>query len=430
MADPYPIRPIGPDDFDALHAVDQHAFYGRPLPDKQRAQIMRQFEFDRSLAAFDGDVPVGTSGIYSLRLSLPGAMAPVAGVTYIAVLPTYRRRGILSSLIRRQFADIRDRGEAIAALWASESGIYGRYGYGTASWHAGFSFRRGEGVLGQHAPQAGPGLRLRLTEPESVRAELAKVYETMLSTRPGMFARDELWWNRVLATADNGRADADVLRCLLAEDDSGPRGYAIYSGTSRWDEPTFLPDAVLSIRETIATDPAATAALWSDLLSRDLTTEFTAGMRPVDDPLLQMLADPRRARPRIADNLWVRLVDVPRALGQRSYACPVDVVIEVSDPLLEANRGTWRLRTEPTASIGPGADSAGSGAGLAAACEPAAGPADLAMDVSALGAAYLGGTRLGSLAGAGLVTERRRGALAALSAAMSWDPAPWCPQIF
>ena len=430
MADPYPIRPIDPDDFDALHAVDQHAFHGRPLPDKQRSQIMRQFEFDRSLVAFDGDVPVGTSGIYSLQLSLPGAMAPVAGVTYIAVLPTYRRRGILSSLIRRQFADIRDRGEAVAALWASESGIYGRFGYGTASWHAGFSFRRGEGVLGRHAPAAGPGLRLRLTEPESVRAELAKVYDAMLATRPGMFARDELWWNRVLATADNGRADADLLRCLLAEDDSGPRGYAIYSGTSRWDESTFLPEAVLSIRETIATDPAATAALWANLLSRDLTTEFTAGLRPVDDPLLHMLADPRRARPRIADNLWVRLVDVPRALGQRSYSCPVDMVIEVSDPLLEANRGTWRLRTEPTASIGPGADSAGSGAGLAAACEPTAGTADLAMDVSALGAAYLGGTRLGSLAGAGLVTERRRGALAALSAAMSWDPAPWCPQIF
>ena len=94
MANPYPIRPIGPDDFDALHTVDQHAFHGRPLPDKQRAQIMRQFEFDRSLVAFDGDVPVGTSGIYSLQLSLPGAIAPVAGVTYIAVLPTYRRRGI------------------------------------------------------------------------------------------------------------------------------------------------------------------------------------------------------------------------------------------------------------------------------------------------------------------------------------------------
>jgi predicted acetyltransferase len=430
MADPYPIRPIGPDDFDGLYMVDQQAFHGRSLPEKQRTEILRQFEFDRSLVAFDGDVPVGTSGIYSLRLSLPGAMAPVAGVTYISVLPTYRRRGILSSLIRRQFAEIRDRGEAIAALWASESGIYGRYGYGTASWRAGFSFRRGEGALGKHAPAAGRGLRLRIAEPESVRAELAKIYQVMLPARPGMFARDEMWWNRVLATAHDGQVDGDPLRCLLAEDDSGPRGYAVYSGAARWDGQAFLPDSALTIRETMATDPAATAALWADLLSRDLTTTFTAGMQPVDDPVLHMLADPRRARLHIGDGLWVRLVDVPRSLAQRRYACPVDVVIEVSDPLLAANRGTWRLRTEATASTGAGADATRSGMGLAAACDPDAGPADLALDVSALGAAYLGGTRLGSLAGAGLVTERRRGALAALSAAMSWDPAPWCPQIF
>jgi predicted acetyltransferase len=430
MADPYPIRPIGPDDFDALYAVDQQAFHGRPLPEKQRAEILRHFEFDRSLVAFDGDVAVGTSGIYSLRLSVPGAMAPVAGVTYISVLPTYRRRGILSSLIRRQFADIRDRGEAIAALWASESGIYGRYGYGTASWRARFSFRRGEGALGRHAPAAGPGLRLRLAEPESVRAELAKVYEAMLPSRPGMFARDELWWNRVLATAHDGQVDGDPVRCLLAEDDSGPRGYAIYSATGRWDGPTFLPEGVLNIRETMATDPAATAALWADLLSRDLTTEFTAGMQPVDDPVLHMLADPRRARLHVGDGLWVRLVDLPRALAQRRYSGPVDVAIEVSDPLLAENQGTWRLRTEATAGTGAGADSARAATGLAATCQPDTGPADLALDVSALGAAYLGGARLGSLAGAGLVTEHRRGALAALSAAMSWDPAPWCPQIF
>jgi predicted acetyltransferase len=169
MADPYPIRPAGPDDFDAFYAVDQHAFHGRPLPDQRRAEIMRHFEFDRSLVAFDGDSPVGISGIYSLRMCLPGAMAPAAGVTFIAVLPTHRRRGILSSMIRRQFAGIGDRGEAIAVLWSSEAGIYGRYGYGAASWHATLSFGRGDGELGRHAPSAGPGLRLRLAEPESAR---------------------------------------------------------------------------------------------------------------------------------------------------------------------------------------------------------------------------------------------------------------------
>jgi predicted acetyltransferase len=423
MADPYPIRPVGPEEFDALYAVDLHAFHGRPPTDERRTEVIRQFEFDRSLVAFDGDLAVGISSVYSLRMSLPGAMAPVAGVTFIAVLPTHRRRGILSSLIRRQFAGIRDRGEAVAALWSSEAGIYGRYGYGAASWHATFSFGRGDGQLGRQAPAAGPGLRLRLADPDSVRAELAKVYDAMLPARPGMFARDEQWWNRALATDDGGPADSDPLRCLLAEDDNGPRGYAVYSGTGRWDGQTFLPDSALSIRETIATDPAATAAIWADLLSRDLTERFTAELRPVDDPLLHMLADPRRARPRIADGLWVRLMDLPRALTQRRYACPADVVIEVTDAHLPGNAGRWRLSTSAAR------DPAGA-PGLAASCEPAAAAADITLDVSSLGAAYLGGTRLGTLAAAGLVTEHRPGAVSALSAAMSWDPAPWCPMIF
>jgi predicted acetyltransferase len=137
-----------------------------------------------------------------------------------------------------------------------------------------------------------------------------------------------------------------------------------------------------------------------------------------------MLADPRRARHRLSDALWIRLTDVPKALALRRYACPADLVIEVTDELLPGNAGRWRLATSGGA---PGPDGA---PGYAATCERATGPADVALDVATLGAAYLGGTRLGELAGAGLVTERRPGAVAALSAAMSWDPAPWCPLIF
>jgi predicted acetyltransferase len=173
----------------------------------------------------------------------------------------------------------------------------------------------------------------------------------------------------------------------------------------------------------VATDPAATAAIWADLLSRDLTTGFTAELRPADDPLLYMLADPRRARPRISDGLWVRLTDLPRALSQRRYAAPADLVVEVTDALLPQNQGSWRLST----SAGPGSDGV---PGFAASCEATTAAADIALDVSSLGAAYLGGTRLGALAAAGLVTEHRPGTVAALSAAMSWDPAPWCPVIF
>jgi predicted acetyltransferase len=188
---------------------------------------------------------------------------------------------------------------------------------------------------------------------------------------------------------------------------------------------------VLTVRELMATDPAASAALWTDLLSRDLTTEFRLRDRPVDDPLLYQLADPRRTRPSMVDALWVRLIDVPRALAGRRYASPVDVVIEVRDELVPANAGRWRLTTARDGDTGHGEVGHGEvGQGLAASCEPATGAADLALDVTDLGAAYLGGTRLAVLAGADLVTEVRPGAVRALTAALAWDPAPWCPTVF
>jgi predicted acetyltransferase len=227
------------------------------------------------------------------------------------------------------------------------------------------------------------------------------------------------------------------VRCLLAEDDSGPRGYALYSALRPSDPEPFLPSTVLTVRELMAVDPAASAALWTNLLSRDLTSELRAWLRPVDDPLLYQLADPRRARPQPADGLWVRIIDVPGALAGRRYSCPVDVVIEVRDDILPGNTGRWRLTTSAGAAASGAAASgaaasgaADAGRGLAASCVRVTSAADLVLDVTQLGGAYLGGTRLGALAEAGLVTELRPGAVRQLSAAMSWDPAPWCPAIF
>jgi predicted acetyltransferase len=190
----------------------------------------------------------------------------------------------------------------------------------------------------------------------------------------------------------------------------------------------MLPNGVVTVRELMSASTAAGAALWADLLSRDLTTEYRMERRPVDDPLLFQLADARRMRPRLTDALWARIIDVPAALAGRSYSCPVDVVIEVHDELLRDNAGAWRL----TASGEPGAAScvpATSGTSGTSGASGASG-ADIALDVTTLGAAYLGGISLGALAQAGLVTELRPGAVRRLSAAMSWDIAPWCPTIF
>jgi predicted acetyltransferase len=414
MTQRHEIRPITDDEFDAFHAVDEQAFQGSPPAADERPKILSRFEFDRSLAAFDGGEPVGIAGAFSFRMRIPGAVAPVAGVSWVAVLPSHRRRGILTQLMRRQLSDVRERGEAIAVLWASEAGIYGRYGYGRASWHAAFAVRRGEGALAADAP-ADPGLRLRIADPEQARTELAKVHDGLLEVRPGFFARTDLWWDRVLDDPEAERKNASPLRCVLAEDDSGPRGYALYSGVGRWEDETFLPDNSISVRELLAADPAASAALWADLLGRDLVSEIRATLRPVDDPLFFQLADPRRLRPTVTDGLWVRITNLAAALAQRRYARPVDVVIEVRDQIFPGNAGCWRLHAD------------GSGAAV---CEPASAEADISLGIAELGAAYLGGTRLAALAAAGRVTELRPGTLAPLSTAMSWDPAPWCPVIF
>jgi predicted acetyltransferase len=419
MATSYPIRPITEDEITAFRAVDQHAFHEGPASVRSYANFLARLELDRTLAAFDGETIVGGTGIFSFQMRVPGAMAAVAGVSLVAVLPSHRRRGILSGMMRRQLADVSERGEAVAALFGSESGIYGRYGYGRASWFAAYRLRAGEGALAPGGP-ADPALRLRITEPPAARAELAKVYDLALAARPGLYARTEPWWDRLLIDLNSDGGTPKQIRCVLAEDDSGPRGYALFTSTGQWDEDAFLPEGVLDVNELIATDPAATAALWGDLLSRDLVSEFHARGRPVDDPLLYLLADPRRVRSLVTDALWIRLVDVGSALARRHYACPVDVVIEVADELCPQNAGRWRLT----------AAAAAAPAGFRATCERTTAPADVVLPVWALGAAYLGGTRLGSIAEAGLVTEVTAGSLAVLSTAMSWDPGPWCPMIF
>jgi predicted acetyltransferase len=424
---PYPIRPVSAEEFDTFNTVDLHAFHGSPLSEDDRELVTARLEFDRTLAAFDGATPVGTAAAYSFQLTVPGFQTlPAAGITWVAVLPSHRRRGVLRSMMRRQLADIRDRGEPLAVLWASESVIYSRFGYGRAMWHADFTLYRGEGELAGTTPAAAAlaagGLRLRITDPAAALPELAKVYDAVLPSRPGFIARNEPWWRGVVYDPPDRRPAPSPLHCVLAEDDSGPRGYALYSAMNHWDRETSLPDSELTVREMVTVDAAASAALAADLLSRDLTTEFRIRARPVDDPLLYQLADPRRARPRLKDALWVRIIDVPGALARRRYSSPADVVIEVRDDLLPSNAGRWRLTT---------AGSAGSG-GLEASCVPAgaAEEADVRLDVTQLGAAYLGGTTLGALAAAGLVIESRPGAVRELSTALSWEPAPWCPVDF
>jgi predicted acetyltransferase len=411
MSASHPTRTITPGEFDAFAAVSGQAFL-EDWPPEAREIERKVMEFDRSIAAFDGDLMVGTAGAYSFRLTVPGGAVDAAGVSNVSVLPSHRRRGILTAMMIDVMADARQRGETIAILFASEPGIYGRFGFGLATWHQRLRVGRGDGQLsvGPVAGAAPP--RLRLSAPASVRADLLKVYDTALADRPGMLARNDSWWDVQLAEPPPNRDGMSPLRCLVAEDDSGPRGYALYRTQPSWSD--GIPDGVIAVSELIALDPAATAALWADLLARDLVGEVVARRRPVDDPLLAMLADPRRALPVVSDALWVRLLDLPAALVRRRYAGSVDIVLDVLDPVLPENAGRWRLM----------ADEGG------AQCERTTADADLVLPAHVLGAGYLGGASFGQLAAAGQAGELTPGALARLATAMSSDPRPWCSMMF
>ena len=346
MTTAYPIRPISDSEFPAFYAVIEHAFNSSWPSEPELQHELPTIEFDRTLAAFDGSQMVGTAAAFTFQMTVPGGTATVAGVSAIAVLPSHRRRGILSSLMRRQLDDVRDRGEAVAALFSAESGIYGRYGYGPASSELEFTIRRGESVMAPPGPgrtQEAP--RLRIAEPQDANGVLARVYDHVQRSRPGMPARDKRWWDYTLWDPEHRRSGNSPMRCVLAEDDSGPRGYALFSATPDWGD-HGMPAGVLRVQELMATDPAAHAAVWGDLLTRDLVAEVRAQSRPVDDPLPYLLADGRRVRAQLEDALWVRLVSVPQALTRRRYTCPVDVVIEVADELLAENAGRWRLRAD------------------------------------------------------------------------------------
>ncbi|HEY2284191.1 MAG TPA: GNAT family N-acetyltransferase [Streptosporangiaceae bacterium] len=414
MSDSYPIRDIKPAQAAEFFAVMDEAFNNNEDPAAVVERELITFEFDRSAAAFDGDQIVGTSGAYTFELSVPGGTAATAGISNVAVLPAYRRRGIMSAMMGALLADAAARGEPLAALFASEAGIYPRFGFGSAAQSARCTIRRGEGALAALPAAGRPGpARIRLASPASVQGELAAVYAAAVAARPGGPARDERWWRNRLDDPAGQRGGASPLRCVVAEDSGGIRGYALYTTVPNWGSDGLAANE-LTVKELTAADPVAAAALWADLLSRDLVGQVKT-VRPVDDPLLQLLADRRRARPMVNDNLWVRLVDVATALARRAYAREVDVVLEVEDPVLPVNAGRWRLTA---------------GAGRAVRCERTGDAAEVAVTAAALGAAYLGGTRLGALAAAGQVAELAPGALAPLSAALAWDPAPWCPMGF
>jgi predicted acetyltransferase len=338
-----------------------------------------------------------------------GSQLGVAGVTMVSVQPTHRRRGVLTAMMRRQLDDVRERGEPVAVLTASEPAIYGRFGYGAATVQLRGAIDTTRVRLA--APEGVDELRMRLVDPAGAVEACEAVYARLVPARPGMLARQPGWETQPLLPPGTP-AGAGGLMCVLAESGGELRGYARYWVNPRW--PASGAESSVQVRDIEALDPVAYAALWRYLAGIDLTAEVAFGNRPVDDAVQHLVSDIRRCALTVRDSLHLRLVDVGAALQARRYAAPVDVVLAVTDPFCPWNTGRWRLSADPDGAV----------------CERTTDPADLALDVRELGAAYLGGPSLRSLAAAALVTELRPGALAPTARAFHSDPAPWLPHGF
>jgi predicted acetyltransferase len=393
------LRPATREEFDEFSRAAMSAFH-REYTDADRDRYERIDEPERSLAWFDDGRIVATTMAFTRRITVPGGEVPCAGVTAVAVVPTHRRRGLLSAMMRRQLDDLRDSGEAVAALWSSEGEIYGRFGYGIGTSQVRLVARRpAAGIAG--APVIDDPLRVGAAA-EHIDA-MRDVHDRVRLRRPGMLARPGPWWQDRLFDPESLRNGAHPLRAAMADD-----GYAIYTVRAGFDDDG--PAGEVKVRELVAATPEAHAVLWAFLLDQDLTRTIVWELAPLDEPLWLMVNNPRAVRRTVGDGLWVRLVDVAAALSARTYSVDPDVVLEVSDAFCPWNEGRYRLSD--------------------GGCEPTEGPADLSLDVAALGAAYLGGTTLLELAAAGRVRELRGGALARASAAFRGDVAPWCPEMF
>jgi predicted acetyltransferase len=404
----YRVRPCrSPEEFGAAVGAIGH-YFGWVPSEEEIERFTKLLPLERMHAAFDGPEIVGGAGVFPFEMTVPGAVVPCAGVTVVGVLPTHRRRGILSRMMRAQLDDVHERGEPFAALWASEPTIYGRYGYG----HASHSYemrlpRTRAGLRAGTPPRDGA---VRLIDGDEALKSFPRLYDRVRVTTPGMLSRSQDWWElrRLRDDASRRPAGSGPLNHAQYERDGRPQGYALYRLAQTEEDGNWRRK--LRVVEAIGVDAVATRELWRFLAEVDWTDEILAWLLPTDHPVQHLFGRFDYLDLRVGTGLWANLVDVGAALSARGYAGDGRVTFELTHPFCPWNDGTWTVA---------------SGAARRSSRRP-----DLRLDATALGAVYLGGIKFGELARAGLVEEASRGGLARADALFAYERAPWCPEIF
>lgn len=360
----------------------------------------------RALVARDGDVLAGGCGSFPFTLTTPGGHVKAAGLSVVGVLPTHRRKGILSGLMRRFLDDCRSRDEPVAYLWASEEPIYGRFGFGVTALSADIHVARDRSRM-----LANPrgDIRARMVPLAGAHEVLAPIYDKVAAITPGAFARTEDWWRRkVLTDPPWQRKDGGFKQCVVIELDGAPAAYAFYRIFSQVER--GVPQGGVEVIETVAVSPDATVALWRFLFDIDLSSWFKASFLPLDHPLVLLAAEARRLNFRQRDGTWLRFIDLETALSARAYGSGAEIVIEVEDTLCPWNTGRWLIE------IG----------GVRRTTQDA----DLRCGVDALASAYLGGFSWRQIVASSRAAARDEDAIRRADRVFERRAAPWCPEIF
>ncbi|MFO7962139.1 MAG: GNAT family N-acetyltransferase [Nitriliruptoraceae bacterium] len=377
------------------------AVFGGAPDDRDLARARRRLEPERCFVAVElGGEVVATAGAHSFTMALPGGgEVGAAGVTLVAVRADHRRRGVLTALLRRLLDQARERGEAVAALWASETPIYGRFGFGPAIPTVELTLDRTHAALTVH----GPVDEVELVDTAAARAAFPVLRDEVLGERAGLLRRPAAFWDDLLDPEAAPPRGAGPLQLALLPG----RGYAIYRLEPEWT--AGAPTGTVRVQELHATDTPAAAALWRFVTDVDLASTTVAGRRPVDDPVLAMVLDQGRARVAVDWPLQVRLLDPVQVLTTRHYAADDTLHLDVADAFFPDRSGRFELAVE----------------GGRASCVRTEGAADLELDVGALSTVCLGGVRATQLVAAGQVVERVPGAASRLDRLLATPLAPW-----
>ncbi len=393
------MRTVTPDEFVQWLRAEARS-HGNRLNDDP--EVLRpHFDLERSIAVFDQGNIVGGAHSHRLEMSIPGALAVVAGVANIAVQPTHTRRGVMTRMMQHQINDIHERGEPLAALFARESIIYRRFGYGIGSLHERWTIDRQYNRYSQ--PHESQG-RIVFVDPVDITKELPEVFRRSTLDRPGVFQRAPHHWERDSQAPEHKQGGPGGLFYAAYEDNGKVDGYATYRITG----------TTLIVNELMAATKEANTALWRFCFDVDLINSTEAIKRPVDDPLPWMLADPRRLQRSARDGVWVRLVDVVASLRLRRYVHSDRLVLEVRDELCPWNEGRFELEGSPEG----------------ATCGASSSSPDLVLGISDLASAFMGAVSFSTLSQAGLVDERTPGALLRADRMFAVQNQPWTPHNF